>query len=55
MLFGGGMISVFGSDAVGFGGAGPLGVISAAFVSCYFWTQQGWDIEDVRIYSSLTL
>lgn len=27
-------------------GAGPLGVVFAAFVSNYFWCQQGWSIED---------
>lgn len=46
LLFGGGLISVFGSDEIGFGGAGPLGCVAAAFVCAYFWTKQGWDIED---------
>lgn len=27
-------------------GAGPLGVVFAAFISNYFWCQQGWEIED---------
>jgi hypothetical protein len=47
MLFGGGLIAVLGSESVGYGGAGPLGCITAAFVSCYFWSKQGWEIEDV--------
>lgn len=47
MLLGGGLIAVFGSDVIGFGGAGPLGCVTAAFVSCVCWTQQGWNIEDV--------
>ncbi|GLV42490.1 Na[+]/H[+] hydrogen antiporter 1 [Carabus blaptoides fortunei] len=46
MLLGGGMISVFGSELIGFGGAGPLGCVAAAFVSLVCWTNQGWDIED---------
>lgn len=47
MLFGGGLIAVLGSESIGYGGAGPLGCITAAFVSCYFWSKQGWEIEDV--------
>ncbi|XP_065200582.1 sodium/hydrogen exchanger 9B2-like isoform X2 [Planococcus citri] len=46
MLFFGGVVAVFGSEACGFEGAGPLGVISAAFVSIYCWSHQGWNIED---------
>ncbi|KDR15092.1 sodium/hydrogen exchanger 9B2 [Zootermopsis nevadensis] len=46
MLFGGGLIAVLGSESIGYGGAGPLGCITAAFVSCYFWSKQGWEIED---------
>lgn len=46
MLFGGGLIAVLGSEAIGLGGAGPLAVVAAAFVSCYQWTQQGWEVDD---------
>ncbi|XP_055684840.1 sodium/hydrogen exchanger 9B2 isoform X2 [Lutzomyia longipalpis] len=46
MLFGGGLLAVFGSEMIGFEGAGPLGVVFAAFVSNYFWCQQGYDMED---------
>lgn len=46
MLLGGGMIAVFGSELIGFGGAGPLGCVAAAFVSLVCWTSQGWEIED---------
>lgn len=46
MLFGGGLLAVFGSEVIGFEGAGPLGVVFAAFVSNYFWCKQGWEIED---------
>jgi hypothetical protein len=47
MLFGGGLIAVFGSEHIGYGGAGPLGCITAAFVSGFVWTKQGWEVEDV--------
>jgi hypothetical protein len=53
MLFGGGMIAVLGSESIGYGGAGPLGCITAAFVSCYFWSKQGWEVEDVSYHLSL--
>ncbi|KAK9879499.1 hypothetical protein WA026_006567 [Henosepilachna vigintioctopunctata] len=46
LLLVGGMISVFGSDVIGYGGAGPLGCVTAAFMSIYFWSNQGWEIED---------
>uniref|UniRef100_A0A8D8ZRS9 Mitochondrial sodium/hydrogen exchanger 9B2 n=1 Tax=Cacopsylla melanoneura TaxID=428564 RepID=A0A8D8ZRS9_9HEMI len=46
MLLGGGLIVIFASEHVGLGGAGPLGVIAAAFVSSYSWSQQGWEIDD---------
>lgn len=41
MLLGGGALAVFGSEKIGFEGAGPLGVVFAAFVSNYYWCQQG--------------
>lgn len=46
MLLGGGFLAIFGSEKIGFEGAGPLGVVFAAFISNYFWCQQGWEIED---------
>lgn len=46
MLFGGGLLAVFGSELIGFEGAGPLGVVFAAFISNYFWCKQGWEVED---------
>ncbi|XP_049850150.1 sodium/hydrogen exchanger 9B2-like isoform X2 [Schistocerca gregaria] len=46
MLLGGGMLAVFGSETIGFDGAGPLGCVSAAFVSCVSWSSQGLDVED---------
>lgn len=49
MLLGGGTIAIFGSEAVGLEGAGPLGVVAAAFVSAWLWSTQGWDIEDVSM------
>lgn len=47
MLMGGGLIAVFGSEHVGLEGAGPLGVVAAAFVSAWLWSTLGWDIEHV--------
>ena len=41
MLLGGGLLAVFGSEAIELGGAGPLAVVAAAFVSCYFWQKTG--------------
>lgn len=46
LLLLGGMISVFGSELLGYGGAGPLGCVAAAFVSLCCWSRQGWEIED---------
>ncbi|KAJ8686521.1 hypothetical protein QAD02_022315 [Eretmocerus hayati] len=46
MLLGAGMISVFGSEQINLGGAGPLAVVAAAFVSCYFWQKDGWEVDD---------
>ncbi|XP_037024313.1 sodium/hydrogen exchanger 9B1-like isoform X3 [Bradysia coprophila] len=46
LLLGGGALAIFGSEKIGFEGAGPLGVVFAAFVSNYYWCQQGWEIED---------
>lgn len=53
MLLGGGTIAIFGSEAVGLEGAGPLGVVAAAFVSAWLWSTQGWDIEDVSIWIAI--
>ncbi|KAJ8929708.1 hypothetical protein NQ314_017582 [Rhamnusium bicolor] len=46
LLLAGGMVSVFGSELLGYGGAGPLGCVAAAFVALVFWSKQGWDVED---------
>ncbi|KAJ8928452.1 hypothetical protein NQ314_018994 [Rhamnusium bicolor] len=46
LLLMGGMISVFGSELIGYGGAGPLGCVSAAFSCLVCWNRQGWEIED---------
>lgn len=43
------MVAVFGSEAIELGGAGPLAVVAAAFVSCYFWQKDGWEVDDVSI------
>lgn len=46
LLLVGGMVAVFGSECIGYGGAGPLGCVTAAFSSLYAWSRQGWEIED---------
>lgn len=47
MLTGGGLLAVLGFEETSLEGAGPLAVIISAFTSMYFWTKQGWNIEDV--------
>ncbi|XP_037894755.1 sodium/hydrogen exchanger 9B1 isoform X4 [Glossina fuscipes] len=46
MLFSGGLTAVYGSEEIGFEGAGPLAAVFAAFVSNLFWCKQGWEVED---------
>lgn len=46
LLLVGGLIAVFGSELIGYGGAGPLGCVAAAFVCLVFWSRQGWEIEE---------
>ncbi|XP_013133881.1 PREDICTED: mitochondrial sodium/hydrogen exchanger 9B2 isoform X2 [Papilio polytes] len=46
LLLTGGLMSVFGSEEIGWGGAGPLAVIAFAFVACKNWAEQGWELED---------
>lgn len=41
MLLAGGSLVVFGSEKIGYEGAGPLGVVFAALVSNNYWCQQG--------------
>ncbi|XP_050529093.1 sodium/hydrogen exchanger 9B2 isoform X2 [Daktulosphaira vitifoliae] len=55
MLSGGGLLAVFGSENRFFEGAGPLAVISAAFTSIYFWTNQGWNIEDNAVATAFEI
>lgn len=45
MLLGGGALAVFGSEKIGYEGAGPLAVVFAALVSNYFWCKQGFSIK----------
>jgi hypothetical protein len=42
LLGGGGVLALFGSEAVGYNGAGPLCCIVAAFVACHGWRHQGY-------------
>ncbi|CAH2243119.1 sodium/hydrogen exchanger 9B2-like isoform X3 [Pararge aegeria] len=46
LLLVGGLMSVLGSEEIGWGGAGPLAVIAFAYVACKEWVEQGWDLED---------
>ncbi|XP_068621556.1 sodium/hydrogen exchanger 9B2-like isoform X2 [Battus philenor] len=46
LLLAGGLMSVLGSEEIGWGGAGPLAVIAFAFVACKNWAEQGWELED---------
>ncbi|OWA52319.1 Mitochondrial sodium/hydrogen exchanger 9B2 [Hypsibius exemplaris] len=47
-LFLGGLVSIIGSKAVGFSGAGALGCLTAAFVAGHRWKTPGWDVERVK-------
>ncbi|XP_011171728.1 sodium/hydrogen exchanger 9B2 isoform X2 [Solenopsis invicta] len=55
MLLGGGLLAVFGSEAIDLGGAGPLAVVAAAFVSAYFWQQEGWEVDDNPVATSFEI
>ncbi|XP_060802236.1 sodium/hydrogen exchanger 9B2 isoform X2 [Amyelois transitella] len=46
LLLAGGVVSVLGSEEVGWDGAGPLAVIAFAFMACKNWSEQGWEIDD---------
>ncbi|KAJ8968681.1 hypothetical protein NQ314_002172, partial [Rhamnusium bicolor] len=46
LLLTGGMAAVFGSELIGYGGAGPLGCVAAAFVAMACWSKQGWEIDE---------
>lgn len=46
MLLSGGLIAVFGSELIGYEGAGPLAVVASAFTCLCFWTKHGWEVED---------
>ncbi|XP_030768123.1 LOW QUALITY PROTEIN: sodium/hydrogen exchanger 9B2-like [Sitophilus oryzae] len=46
LLFVGCSVSVFGSDTIGYGGAGPLGCVIGAFTALVLWSKQGWSVED---------
>lgn len=46
LLFGGGLLAIYGSEELLYEGAGPLAVVFAAFTSSYFWCKQGWELED---------
>ncbi|XP_050309303.1 sodium/hydrogen exchanger 9B1-like [Anthonomus grandis grandis] len=39
-------VAVFGSEYIGYGGAGPLACVAGAFTALVVWTKQGWDVEE---------
>lgn len=41
----GSVLASLGSDAIGYGGAGALGCIVAAFVASFGWRKQGWSFN----------
>lgn len=55
MLLGAGLLAVFGSEAIELGGAGPLAVVAAAFVSCYFWQKEGWEVDNNPVATSFEI
>ncbi|XP_060662846.1 sodium/hydrogen exchanger 9B2-like isoform X1 [Drosophila nasuta] len=46
MLFAGNLVAIYGSEELGFEGAGPLAVVFSSFVSNLFWCKDGWDVDD---------
>nr|XP_023030032.1 sodium/hydrogen exchanger 9B2-like [Leptinotarsa decemlineata] len=46
LLLTGGLGAVFGSDLLGYSGAGPLACVTAGFVAMSLWVKHGWDIDD---------
>ncbi|CAG9771290.1 unnamed protein product [Ceutorhynchus assimilis] len=46
LLLVGGTVTVFGSELIGYGGAGPLACVAAAFTCLVVWSRQGWEIEE---------
>ncbi|TDG45673.1 hypothetical protein AWZ03_007948 [Drosophila navojoa] len=46
MLFAGNLVAIYGSEELGFEGAGPLGVVFSSFISNYYWCKDGWTIDD---------
>lgn len=49
LLFGGGLMLIFGSRSVELPGSGPLGCLTMAFVCALRWRQEGWTDGNVRI------
>ncbi|XP_017844388.1 sodium/hydrogen exchanger 9B2 [Drosophila busckii] len=46
LLFVGNLVAIYGSDRLGYEGAGPLAVVFSSFISNYFWCKDGWTIDD---------
>ena len=43
LLFCGGLISIFGSNAIGYAGSGGVATVVGAFLARKHWCEQGWD------------
>lgn len=46
LLLAGGTAGVLGSELIGYGGAGPLFCVTAAFVAIAFWSRQNWEVDE---------
>lgn len=46
LLLVGGTVTIFGSELLGYGGAGPLACVTAAFTCLVVWSRGGWEIEE---------
>ncbi|ALC38651.1 Nha1, partial [Drosophila busckii] len=46
MLFTGNLVAIYGSEELGFEGAGPLGVVFSSFISNLFWCKDGWEVDE---------
>lgn len=48
-------MGALGSDALGYGGAGALACIIAAFVASYGWRKQGWSSKVSAQYQKVDI
>lgn len=55
MLLGAGLLAAFGSKVINIEAAGPLAVVTAAFVSSCYWMKDGWTIGKVILNLIISL